>query len=407
MTKGKDKSMVVGERPTFADILHPVSPETFFAEYYDRKPLHIRGGEEKFANVMSWSVLTGILNMTSAWSAVSLQLVLDRDIVAPAKYCRTAENRDGGEVLQPDARKVMALLKAGASLVANDIDTLTPALSGFADALEGAVSGKAQSNLYCSWRERQAFDTHFDTHDVYAMHVAGEKLWRLYETRTETPIAHNLFKSYGQEWHDSNRGAVAEEVLMRPGDLLYIPRGLYHDALATSDGTLHVSFGLTYVIGLDVMAMLSNLAVEDPAFRANMPRPGEGEDAIGKWLRDLGDRLAKYTGREDSLEAMLRFQRDYRYPRGGFELPVRAAGQRFALRVEGLGVEERDGSWVLTSARGDVPIPPGLDRAVAWIIGRKGFTEGDLADKFPGIDEAARKKLLDDLCGMKVMAAQP
>ncbi len=25
---------------TFADILHPVTPEEFFAEYHDKKPLH-------------------------------------------------------------------------------------------------------------------------------------------------------------------------------------------------------------------------------------------------------------------------------------------------------------------------------------------------------------------------------
>ncbi|MCH8925000.1 MAG: hypothetical protein IH924_02545 [Proteobacteria bacterium] len=236
------------------------------------------------------------------------QAILDKKLARLAEIIGKMNANQGPDILgvcEVENKHVMDLLKAGASLVANDIDTLTPALRGFAAALEEAVSGKAQSNLYCSWRERQAFDTHFDTHDVYAMHVAGEKLWRLYETRTDTPIAHNLFKSYGQKWHDKNKGAVAEEILMRPGDLLYIPRGRYHDALATSDGALHVSFGLTHVIGVDVMSMLSNIAVADPAFRANMPRPEEGEDAIGAWLSDLGDRLAKHAAHKESLEATM------------------------------------------------------------------------------------------------------
>lgn len=246
----------IGFKPTFADIISPISPEVFFAEHYDRKLAHIKGAAKKFADVMSWESLTEILNMSAVWSSKTLQLVMDKDVVPPAAFCESAPNRDGQEVLRPNTDKVMALLRRGASLVANDIDTLTPGLRGVAAALESAVYGKTQANLYCSWREHQAFGSHFDTHDVYAMHIAGEKLWRIYETRADRPIAHPDFKSYGQEWHDANRGAVAQEILMQPGDLLYIPRGLYHDALATSDGTIHIAFGVTHVIGLDAIDML-------------------------------------------------------------------------------------------------------------------------------------------------------
>ncbi|MEE8444052.1 MAG: sulfotransferase, partial [Alphaproteobacteria bacterium] len=365
------KDFVVGERPSFADLLHPVTPETFFAEYYDRKPLHIQGGEGKFANVMSWEILSRILNMTAVWSSSSLQLALDREVVPPRRYCRPGKNRDGLDILQPDAEKVMALLRDGASLVANDIDTLAPTLTGVAAALEVAVSGKAQANLYCSWKERQAFDSHFDTHDVYAVHVAGEKLWRLYATRADAPIAHPDFKSYGQDWHDKNKGEVAQEIVMRPGDLLYIPRGLYHDALATSDGTIHIAFGLTYVIGMDVLAMLSTLAVADPAFRANMPRPGDGGEAAAAWLKSLGGRLADYSAREEAIQAMGKFQGDFRNPRAGFALPVEAPGRHFAVRGRSLKVEQQNGAWVLSGTAGAAPVPPGLDRQVSWIVDRR------------------------------------
>ena len=397
-------NLIVGERPAFADIIHPVTPDVFFSEYYGKKPLHIQGGAEKFSNVMSWDILTGILNMTAVWSSASLQLVLDKDELAPARYSRPGKNRDGHEIMQPDSEKVMALLKSGASLVANDIDSLTPALSGFAAALEKAVSGKAQANLYCSWREWQAFGSHFDTHDVFAMHVAGEKLWNLYETRADTPVAHPEFKSYGQEWHDKNRGEVAQQVVMRPGDLLYLPRGLYHDALATSNGTIHIAFGLTHVIGLDVLSMLSTMAVADPAFRANMPRPEDGEAATAAWLEALGGKLAEYSKNNEALAAMRAFQRDFRYTRGGFALPVQAPGRRFAVRVRDLKVEERDGAWVLTGTKGSAPIPAGMDRQVAWVVGRRGFTDGDFAEAFPETADETREQVLKDLANMNVVA---
>lgn len=397
-------SKSIAYNPTFADILGPMSPEAFFAEHYDRKLAHIQGGAEKFSNVMSWESLTEILNMSAAWSAKTLQLVIDRDVVRPAAFCETAPNRDGQEVLRPNAEKVMALLRRGASLVANDIDTLTPGLRAVAVALEAAVYGKAQANLYCSWREHQAFGSHFDTHDVYAMHIAGEKLWRIYETRADVPIAHPDFKSYGQEWHDANRGAVAQEILMRPGDLLYIPRGLYHDALATSDGTIHIAFGVTHVIGLDAIDMFTSLAVSDPLFRRNMPHPSEGEAARKEWLAGLGDRLAEFGRDPEALRAIADHQQGFHYERGGFNLPVVPPGRAYRLTAPGLRVEQQNGTWVLTGPKGTVPIPPGLDGPVSWILEQPEFEEKQLVEAFPAMPVSQIEKLLEDLAGMKILA---
>ena len=396
--------VILGDEPTFDDILHPLSAEAFLAEHYDRKPLHLEGDPGKFAAVMSWDGLTSMLNMTAVWSSSSLQLAHNKDVVPPARYCRAAKNRDGQPVLQPDAAKVMHLLQRGASLVANDIDTLTPALRGVAGALEGALCGKAQANLYCSWKQHEAFATHFDTHDVYAIHIAGEKLWRIYETRAEAPIAHPQFKSYGQEWHDANRGGVAQEILMRPGDLLYLPRGQYHDAIATSDGTIHIAFGVTQVIGMDVIELFAGMAVNDPLFRRNMPRPTDGETDAGEWLAGLGDRLAAYARTPDAVAAIRKYRQEFRYPRAGFDLPVTPTGERYRMVAKGLKAEQRDGSWILTGPRGSVPIPEGFEGPVSWIVGRTDFARDDLVDAFPAYAQSELETLLKDLAGMKVVS---
>lgn len=399
-----ENTVIVGENPSFGDLLHPVTEEEFFADYYDKKFLHVEGGARKFENVMSWDILAGILNQTVIWTSKSLMLVLDNDVVAEAAYCEPVTNRDGFEVLQPNAKKIMGLLRRGASLVTNDIDCLTPVMSGVSAALENRLAGKVQANLYCSWQQRQAFGSHFDTHDVFAIHVAGEKLWNIYETRMDDPIAHPKFKSFGQDWHDSNRGAVAQQVLMRPGDLLYIPRGMYHDAMATSDGTIHIAFGLTHVIGLDVLEMVKATVVDDVEFRRNMPRPEKGEAAVSAWLGALGDRLGALLHSPEAARGMVDFQRNFRYPRGGIKLPVHPAGRRFQLAAKGLSVVRQDGNWVLSGSKGSVPIPPGQESAVSWIVARPGFTEGQLAEAFPDREPGVFGKLLDDLTGMKVIA---
>ena len=43
-------------------------------------------------------------------------------------------------------------------------------------------------------QSHQAFGPHCDTHDVFAIHFEGEKVWNIYEKTENNPINHPLFK---------------------------------------------------------------------------------------------------------------------------------------------------------------------------------------------------------------------
>jgi hypothetical protein len=174
--------------------------------------------------------------------------------------------------------------------------------------------------------------------------------------------------------------------------------------MATSDGTIHVAFGVTHVIGLDVLDMVKATVVDDVSFRRNMPRPDEGEAAVGQWLGELGDRIAELLRSPEAVSGMIDFQRNFRYPRGGMKLPVHPAGPRYRLAAKGLSVVEKDGQWLLTGKKGAVPIPDGQEDLVAWILARPGFALGDLAEHFPDRDRAYFDGVLKPLIAMKVVA---
>src|SRR3712207_3063401 len=219
-------------------LLAPMTPAQFFAEYYDRQPLHLRGAAGKFASVLSWRGINRLLDMTHIWSSHSLQLMMDGAPVPAEQYCGRANSRDNQPVLQPDAAKLRGWVERGASLVMNDVDSLTPGLASVSEALEGAGLGKAQANVYVSFQSHKAFPAHYDTHEVWAVQVEGEKTWNVWEGRAEWPIAHPAFRSLGQAHHEQAKGRLRAQVLMKPGDLLYLPRGWYHDALEI--GRAHV-----------------------------------------------------------------------------------------------------------------------------------------------------------------------
>ena len=390
---------------SLASLLAPMSVDEFLAEYRGRKPLHIQGAADKFANVMSWDSLSALINQTSIWSSASLQLVMDGNRVSPPDYCAPAAGRDGGQVMMPDTDRVRQWLQRGASLLLNDIDHLSSGLKSAAASLEAGLGGKVQCNLYCSWKAHPGFGSHYDTHEVFAVHIAGEKVWRMYECPTPDVIRHAHFMNDEDAFHEKNKGKLTDEITLKPGDLLYIPRGWYHDALAKSEATIHVAMGLTCPIGLDLIGLLFERAVHDPLFRAVVPQEIAGADAadLAGHLATLGQHLADFTKEPEVADQFAAFVRGYRYPRGSVRLPGDVVDQRFQRASENIRLIQHKGAWHITDGRQGAPIPSGMREPIAWILERPQFAEGEFADAFDAIPEGARTKLLAEMQKMALI----
>ncbi len=390
---------------TFGDLVAPMSEQAFFAEVHGRAPAHIVGAADKFAGVLDWDGLSALVNQSGLWTQKSLELVLDNRKLSAAEYCRPGKDRDNRDNLLCDLDLVGMWLRRGASMVLNDIDSLAPGIKAVAGCLERALGAKVQGNLYCSWQAHQGFGSHFDTHDVYAVHVAGEKTWRLYGRHFEDPIAHPAFNALGHAFHEAHKGPLSQEVTLRPGDLLYIPRGWYHDALATSAATFHIAFGATTVIGIDALGPVFERAVLDPLFRRTMPNPSADRDAFAAHLAALGDRLAAIAREPALVDQLDRFTTAFHYQRTDLRLPDDALERRFRRRSAGIRVFQRNGAWYVGTQTKGAPIPAGLDRPVAWVVDRDRFTDRAFAAAFPALAEAARHQLIDNLVAMKVIEA--
>lgn len=391
---------------TFDEIMAPLGAQRFIDEYLGKAPLHLEGPPEKWAAIMNWDVLNRLLGASTIWAHASLPLVLDKEPIPASAYCSPAPGRDGGTVLRPDPAKVKEFLRRGATLVANDIDQLTPELRAFCRAMEEALGGKVQANLYLSSKRRQGFAVHFDTHDVFAVHCMGEKTWMVFEGRAEDPIAHPMFKNLPPQHHERAKGKLWKEVRLKPGDLLYLPRGQYHYALAEDGACCHIAFGVTYPIGLDVVSYLFERMVAEPLGRANLPRePG----ALARRLAALGDRLAAICSDARTLADIQNFIAGYRYPREDYDLPalIEQAPDRFARCFDDFKLLERDGKALLvrTSTREGVEVPQPIKDVVAWVIGRASFDRGELARAFPDRAPAQLDTVLAQLEKMRVIAA--
>jgi bifunctional lysine-specific demethylase and histidyl-hydroxylase MINA len=392
---------------TLDALLAPMPPARFFAEFHDRQPLHLRGAAGKFASVLSWRGINRLLDMTHIWSSHSLQLMMDGVPVPPEQYCGRATGRDNQPVLQPDAAKLRGWVERGASLVMNDVDSLTPGLAGVSEALEGAGLGKAQANVYVSFQSHKAFPAHYDTHDVWAVQVEGEKTWNIWEGRADYPLPHPIFRNLGQAHHEQAKGKLRERVVLRAGDLLYLPRGWYHDALAEEATSVHISYGVHAPLGMDLVNILLERALYDGEFRKPLPRQdgsAAARFALTTRAGQLGGRLAELCRDPKVMEVLAGFVADYRFRRGGNDLlaarglsapaAAPAAGddaEAPALRVLQPGAKpvRRGGDWVIKTAGGALPLSAGEAEAAGWVLSRPDVAEPELRAAHPGVDAPA------------------
>jgi len=294
-------------------------------------------------------------------------------------------------------------LGKGASMVLNEVDQLTPGLRAAAGALETALNGKAQGNLYCSWKAHPAFGSHFDTHDVFAIHVAGEKVWNIYQRHFVDPIAHPRFKNLDHGFDEANKGTLEQQVRLTPGDLLYLPRGFYHDALAESQAAVHIAFGVTFPIGLDLIAPLHAKLVEDELFRARLPtgdRASFDEHVIA--LADRLSMLAKDPAVSGQLSSIAG---NFRYDRTELTLPDEGGiGSSYRVDLPDMRIATVAGQRCMVRKQQAVPIPAGLEQPIVWILDEGTFKEADLAAAHPELPIEKLQQLLQNLRKMDVIS---
>jgi len=384
-----------------ADLLAPVPLERFESEFFGRQPLHIPAGGSLGKIPLGWERMNAMLGSRSHWTEANLKLILNSRPVQPDFYIEPVETLDG-PARRADPSKVSVFLAMGASLVANSLEDISPDVRAISDCLSDHFSARAGANAYCSFEAIQAFASHCDLHEVFAIQCEGEKVWRIYRNRAAAPVA-PLAGDDAQALIDRVKGPVLMEVRMRPGDLLYIPRGFYHDALATDGPSLHVTFDVAPLTGRFIFRLLEDLAIEDVAFRNYLP---DARSAAGDVL---ADHLAQLAERVSALMRSSRFaveigekQRRLVERTSRFQLPQRQALTFYARTSKAADAELGQEGLVLNCAGQEI-VFGWLSGAVEWMLDRRGFSIQELEAAFQHVDRTALHGAVEKLEGLDLV----
>ena len=378
----------------------PLGNNHFFSNNFRKKYLHKREFINDANSVVSLEILDDMLSKSNIWNNKNFKMMLDQKTLNFNDFSSLSIDITGSNN-RPDVDKVQKLVSKGASIILNDIEKYNTNLLKISDELQRLTQGRCQGNLYFSMASHKAFGPHFDLHDVFAFHFEGEKLWNIYENIEDSPINHHFFHISSEE-RIKRAGKLVEQVTLKPGDLLYIPRGQYHDALASKNGAIHVAFGLTYFKPIDLMSSLWEKFILNDFMRQDIllnPNKNDLKEILDKFSKEIVDTITS----EDTLEILNTNINNWPYKIKEYSIKsLVLEGIRYDVD-KSVRFEKKDDKSFLISGKNSVEVPKQYCDLTQYILDREFVTDRLILTEFKNTSKEIITECIENLTNMKVL----
>ncbi len=211
----------------------PLSKRAFLEEIYGSKFLYVKGALQCPPGLNEADTF---LNQSEP-TAPFIRVFKD-GLVPDEQYVERHE--DAGLVRRRLSKdRLYAHLDAGATVVLNRLDIRSEAIRALCREVARFTEETATANGYLAISGSGSFGHHWDTHDVFAIQLAGRKRWRIYEPTFPSPLPSQPSLNHKA---DCPADPIFDEIL-ESGDLLYVPRGYWHRADPIGELTFHIAIG--------------------------------------------------------------------------------------------------------------------------------------------------------------------
>ena len=373
----------------------------FYQNNFQKNYLYKPGIVENYKNIMSIEILNKMLSIKNIWNNKNFLMMLDRKRINFNEFSKPSLDITGNN-LRPDPKNVQKLISKGASIILNDIEKHSPELSDFANILQLNTHGRCQGNLYFSMESHQAFGPHCDKHDVFAVHFEGEKTWNIYEKIEKNPINHPIFE-YSAEERIKRAGKLINQIEMKPGDLLYIPRGQYHDALASKNGAIHIAFRLTYFKPIDLISVLWEKIILNDYMRGDI-KTNSNKSELKQILSKMSEQLELIINNDETADILQSSMKSWPYEIEKYTLKdLVSEGKRFYVS-KGVNLETINKELFLTNGKDKVKVPDNFCALTEFIIKEEYVTFKSICRKFPKISENIISECVKSLKNMRIIS---
>jgi ribosomal protein L16 Arg81 hydroxylase len=258
------------------DLLSPVSPEEFFETYWERRPLHVGGDRDRLA---------GLFDLDSFYRAVT-EVRLPDQVPVPYLKAGYRDGRGDHREMFPRPEQIPGLFRAGMTIQAELLDRVDERLHGLMDRLRRRLGIAAPMDVGAFLSpDGSGYGLHFDATGMWTLQIEGRKRWWYSpEPEVEFPGQNHVA---GAAERERVEGRGLAEVLLEPGDLFYLPPGVWHRVRAEGQ-SLHVSITVRASSSLSLVDQLLRARLLDRPVWRRMPTALRGAAAgVDDRVRDL------------------------------------------------------------------------------------------------------------------------
>lgn len=294
----------------FDQLLHPVPQETFFADYWGRKPLYVTGSADRFGELPDLGALPSVLfgrlsaeQWTSGHWMSAQASFFDREgvlhkLLAP-----------------PDMWN--QLFNAGVSLCFGPMDHCSKALTDLVKTFAASTPYPGRIFITCYLTPAASGSgVHFDCQHVFFLQVSGKKHWKIgaspaWPNAMVNADSASLKKRSTRQLLDRIGLSIPlpeqttfEDLTLAPGDVLYLPPGVWHDGSTTDSHSLHYTLTFAPLGPWQVlMPLLLKQVMTRSAWREDIrypPRAGDQsrEERVAEMMKELMAILEEATVEE-------------------------------------------------------------------------------------------------------------
>jgi ribosomal protein L16 Arg81 hydroxylase len=235
-----------------ADLVAPLTVEEFLGNFWGKRAVYIPGDAGKVTDLFGWQDVRSYLN-NARENYPGFRLVHEKAALGPQAFANLDD-----------------WLKKGATLVINSVQQIDEVMRRFNQMLGADLNTAVNTNCYVSCPAKQGFDNHFDEHCVFVVQTEGRKAWKVFPPTLTYPL---------HAQHIAHKGAPPEadpyiECVLAPGDVLFIPRGHWHYAVAETP-SVHLTVGPASKAAVEFLGWLNvQLMNNDEFFRRDFPVAG-------------------------------------------------------------------------------------------------------------------------------------
>lgn len=305
---------VTESRGALSELLAPLAPETFTAGYWGRKALFIKGAPDKLQRLFPGGFQRADLYRATRQAAG--KNIADFKVQAGKHQSRKSgleEESRSFPTIHPD--QIETTLTAGANIRAHNI--CDERVARFAAALKTQLNHPGNVRLLVTLSSQGfGWPAHVDASSALVIQCEGRKRFLVSSTpvspwpRASTFVSSDGTGEYSREIEPSEEiqgvdmGGLTE-VVLEPGDILFMPPGTAHATEALSDSTVSLILEFEHINFFDlVRPVLERTLLNNPDWR-HLPlisAPGMNSGELPAEAKTFfADRLAEFRKALDAL----------------------------------------------------------------------------------------------------------